>query len=188
MELTLITGNPKKSQEIASAIHPNIQLLHQHIDIHEPQSIMLEEISAHKAMEARNLLHKPLIIDDTAIYFDAYNNFPGPFAKFTFQQLGFEGFAKLLDNTETRKWRMTTVISYMNEWLQKPLQFKGEVMGHFTMKTNHKDIDSHMPYNHIFIPEGRTTTVHDNYTQRITSNDNHRARAIKHFNKRRETL
>ena len=43
--------------------------------------------------QAYKILKKPLITDDTAIYFEGYPGFPGTFTKFVFQGLGFSGGA-----------------------------------------------------------------------------------------------
>lgn len=187
MNLTLITGNPKKVTEISKHLHPGIKLSHKNLDIHEPQSISIEEISAHKAQSAFQELQTPVIVDDTGVFFDAYNNFPGPFAKFSYQQLGFRWLAKLLDSQELQKGNMKTIISYMDQNLDTPLQFMWEIKGLF--KFDHIDInlseDNHMPFNDIFFPEWREVPVKEDYERR--TKDSHRGRAAKGFSQWRES-
>ena len=76
MEIGFITGNPKKFSEIASNISPKVQLTQIKIDLIEPQTLSLSEISAHKAKQAFAIANKPVIVEDSGAFFDAYNEFP----------------------------------------------------------------------------------------------------------------
>jgi inosine/xanthosine triphosphate pyrophosphatase family protein len=55
------------------------------MDIPELDSQDLIAISQDKAKKAFEKLKKPLIVDDSGIYFDEYPGFPGPLAKRVFK-------------------------------------------------------------------------------------------------------
>lgn len=183
MKLYFITGNESKFKEVEWVISNKIELIKFPADLPEPQTTDLREISRVKALAAWELVKKPVIVDDTGNYFDAYHDFPGPFAKFAYKQLWFEWFKKLL-NWVTNTWWMTTVVSYMDETLIEPLQFIGTVTGEW--KFDHLDntslIDPNMPYNNILYPEWSLAPVTQNMDRRL-SERNQRVRAIKEFNK-----
>ena len=183
MKLYFITGNDSKFKEVQWVISNKIELIKFPADLPEPQTTDLREISRVKALAAWELVKKPVIVDDTGNYFDAYHDFPGPFAKFAYKQLWFEWFKKLLTGVVNTGW-MTTVVSYMDETLTEPLQFIGTVTGEW--RFDHLDnislIDPNMPYNNILYPEWSLTPVTQNMDRRL-SERNQRVRAIEEFNK-----
>lgn len=183
MDLYFITWNESKFNEVQWVISDKINLIKFPADLPEPQTTDLKEISRVKALAAWDLIKKPVIVDDIGNYFDAYHDFPGPFAKFAYKQLWFEGFKKLLTGVTNTGW-MTTVVSYMDGTLTEPLQFIGTVTGEW--KFDHLDesnnIDSNMPYNNIFYPEWSPTPASFEMKVRLNTR-NQRVRAIKEFNK-----
>ncbi len=183
-KIGFITGNPKKFSEVAKNISSKIILEQLSIDLIKPQCLSLWEISANKAKQAFEITKKPVIVEDSGAFFDAYNEFPEAFTKFIFNQLGIEGLKKILQESNTGKF--VTILSYMNDTLSEPLQFIGEITGKFAFDHIQWEIDHHMPYNHIFYPENSEVPAIMIYEQR--TQDNHRQRAVKAFNKRIESL
>jgi len=99
-ELYYVTTNPGKFAEISRFLYanaPEIELKQYSADIEEIQSFDQQAIAIDKAKKAWALVQKPLLIDDAAIYFDAYNKFPGTLTKFVTHGLGFEGIKRLID-------------------------------------------------------------------------------------------
>jgi len=85
------------------------------LDIPELRSEDIEKISRQKARYAYDLLHKPLIVDDTSFSIDALNGFPGPYAAYVLQSLGNQGILKIMKGVENRHAHFTTVISFADE-------------------------------------------------------------------------
>ena len=76
---------------------------------------------------------------------------------------------------------MMTVLSYMDETLKEPLQFIWKIEGEFDFDfLEWLEEESLMPYNYIFIPDGREKPVHFFYDE--FARDSQRARAVKKFN------
>ena len=92
-----ITGNSSKFEE-AKHILNNLDLQQKAIKIDEIQGDQ-EAVVIDKANKAFNKVKQPVIVDDTGIYFEAFNNFPGTYTKHLFKSLGFEGLKKLLKDS-----------------------------------------------------------------------------------------
>ncbi|UFX82949.1 non-canonical purine NTP pyrophosphatase [Candidatus Absconditicoccus praedator] len=181
MQVTLVTGNQGKLDEIKKIIHPKIELKSQDLDITEIQSQSLEEVSKNKAIQAYEKLKSPVLVDDTGVYFNKYPDFPGVFAKFVYQSLGKDGIKRLFDGLEDNSGSMQTVISYMDNSLSEPISFLGKAEGKF--ETHHIDEvpENSLPYNYIFVPNGWNQTVAQNYDL-WKSDFSQRKKAIQQFN------
>ncbi len=97
------------------------------LDIPELRSEDIEKISRQKARYAYDLLHKPLIVDDTSFSIDALNGFPGPYAAYVLQSLGNQGILKIMKDVENRHAHFTTVISFADE--RGIRSFSGSIYG-----------------------------------------------------------
>src|SRR3989338_1739465 len=90
-EILFASGNRHKADEAKKIFSLyGIRIKWAKISLLEPDFESLREISEHKALDAFRKLDKPAIVEDTGIYFSAYKNFPGQYAKRMFLSLGFE--------------------------------------------------------------------------------------------------
>ncbi len=163
MQISLITWNEWKLNEIKQNISPKVELIYQDLDIVEIQSESLEEVSKNKAIQAYKKNKSPVLVDDTWIYFNKYPDFPWVFAKFVYKSLGKNWIKKLFEWIEDNSWSMQTVISYMDSSLSGPISFLW--VAEWKFETNHLDEvpEDSLPYNYIFIPNGWQKTVAQNY-------------------------
>ena len=114
-ELCYVTGNEGKFAEVRAffARHvPELNITQAPLEIDELQNPDMRVVALDKAQKAWQQLQKPLLIDDTGFYFDAYNNFPGTFTKHLYQGIGFEGIFKLID--KNRGAMMQTCLVYID--------------------------------------------------------------------------
>ena len=81
-DLTIVTSNVHKAQEVAAFFGGSVDVRHVALDIPEIRSDDIQEIAREKARYAYDHLHVPLIVDDTAFSIDALNGFPGPYAAY----------------------------------------------------------------------------------------------------------
>lgn len=181
-EIYFVTGNDKKFNEISANLSADVKLIQHDLDTLEIQTTSLLEISKDKALKAFEEIKKPLIVDDSGVFFDHYFEFPGAMAKHMFKSLWFEGFERLLAEERIgKKWSMQTVISYMDETLKEPLQFIWKVEGEFNFDFLEEfGDDKFMPYNHIFVPDWYEKPVQFFYDEFKMINQ--RARATKKLN------
>ena len=123
-------------------------------------------------------LKKPLIADDTAIYFQEYISFPGTFTKFVFNSIGFKGIEKLLKN-KNRKAFFQTLICYTDGKDFKVFKgrWKGKIIKNINKNIN-RPFNPDWQYNNIFVPENYSIPLSEiPLEKRIKSS--HRRKALK---------
>ena len=148
--IIVATGNEHKFWEIALTLKEfGIEAEQRRIDIKEGRYETLEEIAIDKARQAFEQIKQPLIVDDTGVFFKAYNNFPGPFPKYVFNSLGFSGIMQLLENKD-RSAYFKSLICFIDENGHKV--FEGRLNGRITLNVHECERLS-LPYERIFVPE-----------------------------------
>jgi len=174
--ITVVTGNSGKYNEIKKILD-SYGIDSKHLSLSFPETKeTVEETSIEKANNAFSAVGKPLIVDDTGVFFESYKNFPGQLAKRTYASLGFKGLMKLLEG-ENRRARFETVICFTNGKITKT--FKGELSGEITKKiypTERREL----PYEQIFIPDGKDKPV-SFMTIEEKNEISHRSKALKKF-------
>ena len=70
------------------------------------------EIARGKAAYAYEQLKTPLIADDTGVFIDALNGFPGPYAAYVLNTIGNSGVLKLMEGQKDRNARFITAIAF----------------------------------------------------------------------------
>lgn len=125
MSFTLVSGNLGKVRVVEAVLgHP---IDHVELDLDEIQELDQEKISAHKARQAWELVRRPLVVWDMAVYLDCLNGFPGPLIKWFWQQVGLERICEIArlmnDNTIT----VVSYLTYVDE--SRLAHFTGEIRG-----------------------------------------------------------
>lgn len=110
--LTIVTSNAHKAQEVAAFFGGTLEVRHVALDIPELRSDDVKEIAREKARHAYDHLNAPLIVDDTAFSIDALNGFPGPYAAYVLRSIGNEGILRLMEGIADRNARFTTAIAF----------------------------------------------------------------------------
>ena len=156
-EIYYVTGNPGKFDEVKRYIElhePTIEIKQFNADIPEPQTLDQVFIAKHKARAAWQLLKKPLIVDDSGIFFDAYKNFPGTLTKFVYHGIGFEGIFALTDKNNIATMRLTLIYCDGPDSMEV---FSGVCPGSIIKPT---DFTTHptLPWDAIFLPDGSSKT------------------------------
>jgi XTP/dITP diphosphohydrolase len=93
------------------------------LDLPEIQTNLLTVISFDKCLQAYNQLGRPVVVDDTGIFFEAFNEFPGALSKFLYQGVGMKGMKGMFTEVENKHAHFQTVLTYMDETLSEPMQF-----------------------------------------------------------------
>ena len=151
MKLVVVTSNQDKSNEIKAVLSEfDIKAVMKNIELSEIGDT-IEEVALNKAKEAYRKIRKPLIVDDTGIFFRAYKNFPGIYAKRVYLSIGFEGLLKLLEG-KTRKAYFKSAICFYDGRYKT---FSGKLNGTI-QKDIHRDrfAREKFPYDRIFVPDG----------------------------------
>lgn len=150
-KILFITQNKFKVKEIEAVLKKyDISLEQEAIGYEEDKEASMEEVCIKASKELAKQFNRPVIVEDTGLFFEAYNNFPGALPKFVFNGIGFKGIFKLLEN-ENRNAYFKTVIGYCEPG-KEPVTFEGEMRGKILDKIVEPDTED-MPFNHIFLPD-----------------------------------
>jgi XTP/dITP diphosphohydrolase len=147
--ILVVTTNEDKFKEISMVLKEfGIKTKKVSVELHEYGGTV-EEVAMNKARGAYKKLKKPLIVDDTGIFFSAYKDFPGILAKRFYLSLGYDGLMKLLEN-KTRKAYYHAVICYCDGRILKT--FSGKLHGTIVRKIHADKFQRQkFPYDRIFI-------------------------------------
>lgn len=159
MAIKFITGNAHKFAE-AKLIIPDLEQLD--IDLPEIQELDPEVIIREKlqAALAQNKAQGQLVVEDTGIYLEALNGFPGPLIKWYLQALGVEGIYRVTAALGNPKVSAKTIVGFVDTSKADPEVkfFHGEVAGEIVSPRYNPNAKDSFAWNPIFQPVGYTQT------------------------------
>ncbi len=177
-----VTGNFHKFNEVRSMLSPlGLAVGMLRIKGNEIQSDYPTEIAMASAVEAFNRVHLPLIVEDAALFVDALEGFPGPYAAYAYKTIHNKGILKLMENISNRKATFHSSIVYLDE-KNKPQVFEGEAKGEITQTERVGDGKAGFGFDPIFQPSETEKTFAE-MTLEEKNDFSHRAMAIKKFAK-----
>ncbi|KAF2890729.1 hypothetical protein ILUMI_15444 [Ignelater luminosus] len=96
--ITFVTGNQKKLEEVVAILGSTFprKLISKKLDLPELQG-EIDDISIEKCKEAARCIKGPVVVEDTALCFNAYGYLPGPYIKWFLSEVGPDGLSKMLD-------------------------------------------------------------------------------------------
>ncbi len=169
MDPIFVTSNKNKLLEVSKRIGRTLDF--RTLDIDEIQEVDVEKVAKDKAHRAYEALKVPLIVEDTGLYVNALNGFPGALCKWLEARVGNEGLCRLLDSYDDRSVVAETCICFYNG---KDLRvFKGRAAGRIADRPSG---GGGFGWDPIFVPEGYDRTFAElgaEVKQRLS----HRARA-----------
>lgn len=145
METYFVTSNENKFREFKEIL--GMKLKRVNLDINELQAVEAEKVVEDKVKQAFNKIKKPVICDDTGLYFEAWNGLPGVLIKFFEKTIGYPTLCKLLKNN--RKAKAKTVIGFFDG--KNYMDFSGEISGTIAKKPRG---ENNFGWDVIFIPNG----------------------------------
>jgi non-canonical purine NTP pyrophosphatase (RdgB/HAM1 family) len=148
--LTFITGNATKVEHLAKYLDFSIE--QKKLDVPEIQSLDLEEVATEKAKAAFALLGTPVLVEDTALSFEALNGLPGPLVKWFLESIGNDGLTKLLLGYHNRGALAETCFALCDE--SGVHLFKGACKGRVADRPKGDGYG----WDPVFIPEGSELT------------------------------
>ncbi len=147
-EIQFITGNPGKFRE-ASALIPSLQQLD--LDLPEIQSLDPKEVIENKLQAAQKLSPGEYIVEDTSLFLDGINGFPGPLIKWLLKAVGTSGIFDLVNNIGDYNATAVTMIGYLNS--EGDIQyFKGELHGKIAKPIG--ETGQGFGWDEVFKPDG----------------------------------
>jgi XTP/dITP diphosphohydrolase len=111
--LTFVTSNRHKFSEVSAILQEyEIPVEMASLELREIQADTLEEIAAEKAREACQRVNGPAMVEDTGLFIDGLNGFPGPYSAYVFRTVGNQGVLRLLDGAPDRRATFRSVFAY----------------------------------------------------------------------------
>lgn len=151
-KIKFVTGNPNKAREAGQILGIEVE----RVDLQglfEIQTSDLSELMAHKVNQAYEVLKTPVMVEDSALIFAAWNGLPGALVKWFEKSVGCAGMVKMLEPFGNREAFAVCQVAVRQG--EEIVVAKGEVKGSI----------AHAPrggngfgWDVIFIPEGQTRT------------------------------
>jgi len=155
MKTYFITGNQGKYKEITDYVLDLIKLDIE--DIHEIQSLDINMIIKSKLLEAKKRINKDsfrLMVEDTGLYLNALNGFPGPLIKFMLKSIDNVEIFNLCDKLCEYKAKAITSFGVYDSRTDVISFYSAEIEGMIvTPKGNFG-----FGWDQIFIPKGSSKT------------------------------
>ena len=173
MKLYIVTTNKHKVQEAKDVFSEfNIEIEQINEEKYEPKEFDLRQTAEHNAKLFYKKYKKPVIVDDTGVFFKAYNEFPGNHPKLIFNMLGYKGLLKLLEN-ESNEVQFKTVVGYCDKDGVKT--FEGTLDCIVDNKVHDEDKDV-LPYERILLVNEKPISSMSRFDKNKIS---HRAKAFR---------
>lgn len=148
-DFLFVTHSSKKLAEAEQYLGRKLQ--HYGLDLPELQLVDVEEVAVHKVKHAYGVLQRPVLVDDTGLYIDAWNGLPGALVKWFMQRVGDRGLCEMMRGFEERTARAKTVLATFDGTLNL---YVGVVEGQIAMEP----MGDGYSWETIFIPNGSDKT------------------------------
>lgn len=146
MSIYFVTSNEGKFREVSDFINGLERL---DVDFTEPQSLDPHDVIAYKLFEARKHRSAEYIVEDTSLYLDGLNGFPGPLIKWMLKSVGQQGIYNLCRDIGNMRAHAKTVIGYLDAYGDIHY-FEGDISGEIVLPAGEYGFG----WDHIFKPDG----------------------------------
>jgi len=158
-ELVFVTSNPNKVIEVQAALAAaglDVSVEQRDMGYPEPQVDTLEEVVAFGLDDVRGRLpggrvSVPIMIEDSGLFIDRLNGFPGVFSAYVFRTIGCKGVLQLMGHVPRarRGASFKSVIGLLVPGKKAPMHFRGKCHGTISL-----DIAGRggFGYDPIFVP------------------------------------
>lgn len=147
----LVTGNPDKVTEAERIL--GFRPRHEPLDLPEIQSLDLAEVLEAKVEEAYRRFGEPVVVEETGLYLDAMNGFPGPLVKWMLDAMGPEGIAATCSRLGNDGAEVRTALAYFDG--ERMQMAEGTVRGRLAPEPRGKN---GFGWDPVFMPESEPKT------------------------------
>ncbi len=155
-KITYVTGNWAKIASARQALEPlGFEVDNIKMETPEIQADDVTEVAKYSAKWAANELNCPVLKNDTGLFVEGLNGFPGVYTHYVDDTLGVDGLLKLMDGLDNRKAYFKECIAYCEPG-KEPIVFEGITNGIIDTK---KSGTYGWSWDFVFIPEGENQTL-----------------------------
>ena len=147
MNVHFVTSNPNKFRELSKQLELNLSRID--LDLQEIQTTDLHELVKFKLRLAYEHVQSPVIVEDTSLYFEAWNKLPGPLVKFFLKNIGLSGMVRALDEFSNNSATAACCLGFTKDGEIMHL-FEGKVKGNIVEPRG----SQHFGWDAIFLPVG----------------------------------
>ena len=111
--IKFVTGNPDKVREAQEILGICLDTIDRD-ELIEIQTSDVIQLVTHKAQQAYQLIKGPVLVEDSGLFFDAWNKLPGAFVKWFEKSVGCAGMVKMLSSFENKveTWSLLASTSF----------------------------------------------------------------------------
>ncbi len=153
-EICFVSRNENKVKEVSETLKDRkIRIVRKNLELEEIQDKDVAKVAKSKAEDAFALLERPVLVEDTGLYIEAMNGYPGSMIKHFFESIGLQGIVDFLRG-KGRKATAVTAFAYCDS-AGRIRVFEGRIEGSISDKLRGK---TDFNWDKIFIPRGREET------------------------------
>jgi len=123
------------------------------LDLLEIQTTDLHELVKFKLRQAYEHVQAPVIVEDTSLYFEAWNELPGPLVKFFLKNIGLTGMVRALDEFSNNSASADCCLGFTKDGKSIHL-FEGIVKGNIVEPRGSQQFG----WDAVFLPAGYKRT------------------------------
>lgn len=172
-EIVFITGNEHKLREARQIL--GVDIVSEKLDLRELQAVDLEDVIEEKLKHGYEILKKPVIVEDTGLFFNALEGFPGALIKMLVDRVDRESIVNILKGFEDKSATAKCAVGFTKDGKDLKVfigEFKGKIVG--------PRGESGFGWDPIFQPDGYDKTFAEMSTEEKNA-ISHRFKALKKF-------
>ncbi len=170
-----ITSNPHKFSEVNEMCAGyGIELVHLQREYPEVRADTCEQVASASLFNISKTVKMPFIIEDSGLFIDSLNGFPGVYSAWVLRKVGLDGILRLMRGRRDRRAHFVSAIGYFDG--KKAHVFTGTVDGSIAQEIRGR---SGFGYDPLFIPKGYKFTFAENMT--LKQKLSHRKKAVEQF-------
>lgn len=149
----IVTSNKGKFLEYYQLFKENgLEVKHYNLKYPEEQLDSLDEVARRSLCYLTGIIKEEFFIDDSGIFIDSLNGFPGVYSSYIQSTIGNQGILKLMRNETNRNALFKTSIAYYDGDIHI---FNGQTIGSISLEERGRN---GFGYDPIFIPYGEEMT------------------------------
>ncbi len=178
MKIYFITSNKGKFEEVKDILD-SCDVVQKKIGYPEIQTSSLEEVILFGLDSLTDTSMGHIIIEDSGLFIDAFQGFPGVYSAYVFQSIGSCGILKLMEGIIDRQAVFRSMIGYRDNGCGDVALFEGVCKGFISEipKGN-----TGFGFDPIFIPQGSNLTFAQ-MTKRKKNSYSHRGKSVRKLKK-----